>query len=80
MGEIENLRDETEDKLNNIPDNLQNSQVAELLQSRVDSLQEWYVNLEGIDIDIDDDLGNEEKEKKRRFLKRFSRRKVNRRY
>jgi molecular chaperone DnaK (HSP70) len=60
--EIESLRDETEDKLNNVPDNLQNSQTAELLQSRVDSLQEWIDNLEGIDIGIDEELNKDEKE------------------
>lgn len=45
-------------------DNLQNSQTAELLQSRVDSLQEWYDNLDGIDTDIEEGLSDEDKEKR----------------
>jgi hypothetical protein len=63
-GEIENLRDETDDKLSNMQDNLQNSPTAELLRSRVDSLQEWYDNLDGIDTDIEEGLSDEEKDKR----------------
>ena len=63
-GEIESLRDETDEKLGNMPDNLQNSQTSELLQSRVDSLQEWYDNLDGIDTDIEEGLSDEDKEKR----------------
>lgn len=59
--EIDTLKDETGDKLNNIPDNLQNSQTAELLQSRVNLLQAWYDNFDGIDTDIDSELNEEEK-------------------
>lgn len=62
--DVETLKDETGDKVNNIPDNLQNSQTAELLQFRVDSLQEWYDNLDGIDTDIEEGLSDEEKEKR----------------
>lgn len=62
--EIESLKGETDGKLSNIPDNLQNSSTTELLQSRVDLLQEWYDNLDGIDTDIDDGLNKEEKEKR----------------
>lgn len=63
-GEIESIRDETDDKLSNMPDSLQNSPTAELLQSRVDSLQEWYDNIDSIDTDIDENLNKEEKEKR----------------
>lgn len=63
-GEIESLKDETDEKLSNMPANLQNSQTTELLQSRVDSLQEWYDNLDGIDTDIDEELGDEDKNKR----------------
>lgn len=61
-GKIESLRDEVEEKLNNMPDNLQNSQTAELLQSRIDSLQEWVNNLDDVDSNIDEELNKDGKE------------------
>jgi hypothetical protein len=40
--EIEELRDEQEEKLSNMPDSLQYGPIGELLQERYDSLDEFY--------------------------------------
>ena len=48
---IEELRDETQDKLDNMPESLQESSTGELLQERVDMLDEALDELESIDID-----------------------------
>lgn len=65
LDEIQNLLDEQQDKLDNMPEHLQESSSSwQLLQERIDWLQEWYDEIEGIDIDIDEDLSKEEKEEK----------------
>ena len=65
IGELEGLRDETEDKLGNIPDQLQEAPVGELLQGRVDSVEEMINELEDIETDIDEELSEEEKEERK---------------
>jgi hypothetical protein len=61
VSEIEELSSETEDKLNNMPEQLQeNSSSGQLLQERIDSLSEFQSDLEGIDTDADEDGIKEE--------------------
>lgn len=68
VSELENLRDECEDKRSNMPDQLQDSGSGEILQNRVDSVQEMIDELEGIDKDVEepneeeakDDVGEKE--------------------
>ena len=62
--EIKSLKEETEDKIGNIPDNLQRGSTTKLLQSRVDSLQGWFDKFDNIDTEIDKELSKEEKEKR----------------
>jgi hypothetical protein len=57
---IEQLRDEQQDKLNSMPENLRESPSAQTLQERYDHLEEIVRNLDGIDTTIAD--GNEEDE------------------
>lgn len=61
---IDSLRNETTSKLENMPDSLQDGLTIELLQSRVDSLQEWSDNLDDIDTNIGEELSTEKKEKR----------------
>lgn len=59
--EIEELRDECEDKLYNMPEQLQDtSEAGMLLQDRIDALDDWINDLEDVDISIDEDLSEEE--------------------
>lgn len=47
--QIEQLKDETEEKRDNMPDQLQDGDVGQLLQDRVDALDDMICELEGID-------------------------------
>lgn len=68
ISELETLRDECEDKRSNMPDQLQDSDSGEMLQNRVDSVQEMIDELEGIDCsieeisdeDVKDDVGEKD--------------------
>lgn len=61
VSDIESLRDETQESLDNMPEQLQESSPN---QERIDGLESWTSDLEGIDIDIDTDLTDEEKAEK----------------
>lgn len=49
--EIENLMDETQGSLDNMPEQLQYSPTGELLQERIDGLEGWKSDLEAVDLD-----------------------------
>lgn len=49
--DIETIRDECQENLDNMPDSLQSSPTGELLQERIDGLDEAISILENIDID-----------------------------
>ena len=51
---LDEMRDECQESLDNMPDSLQYSPTGELLQERIDSLENGVSELEGID-PIDDD-------------------------
>ena len=53
--DIRSLGEEQQEKLDNMPEQLQYALTGELLQGRIDSLDEWANNLEsGVDIDFDE--------------------------
>ena len=53
---LESLRDECQEKIDNMPEQLQeNSSSGQLLQERVDQLEDWISTLEGIDVEIDEE-------------------------
>lgn len=54
--EFESLKDEVEGNLSNMPESLQQGSTGELLQSRIDSLDELVGNLQSIDFDCDEEL------------------------
>jgi len=56
--DIRNLGDEQQDKLDNMPEQLQEAPSGEMLQSRIDGCDEWADNLESVE--IPDEIGEEE--------------------
>lgn len=53
--QIEELKDETQNSLDNMPESLQYSPTGELLQERIDALENWQSEVEGIECDCDED-------------------------
>lgn len=51
---LESLKEETEGSLENMPESLQSSPTGELLQERIDSLDNAISEFEGIDLDYDE--------------------------
>src|SRR5262249_15264378 len=60
--ELENIRDEQSDKLNNMPEGLQQGSTGELLQERYDGLDGVISDLQGVDIPDDGDFEQKETE------------------
>ena len=61
IGQLEELRDETEEKRDNMPEQLQDAPTGEMLQGRYDSVEEMLGELEDIETDIDEELSGEER-------------------
>lgn len=56
VSEIQNLLDEQQSSLENMPEHLQESSSSgQMLQERIDALESWISDLEGINADIDED-------------------------
>jgi hypothetical protein len=62
ISEIEELKDETEGSLDNMPEQLKDADSGQLLQERIDGLESWISELDSIDTDIYDELTDEEKQ------------------
>jgi hypothetical protein len=67
VSEVTNLRDETQSKLDNMPEGLQQGDTGQLLQERIEALDEVISNLEGVDVsfeepDKEEDQSDEEYE------------------
>ena len=56
---IEDLRDECQDHLDNIPEQLQDGDAGQTLQERIDSLDDALYELENIDTDIENGIDEE---------------------
>ena len=57
---IEELRDMSQNSLDNMPDQLQEGDTGQMLQERVDAMDSWESDLDSIDFDAPtDDDGNE---------------------
>lgn len=48
VGDIENLGSEQEDKLSNMPDQLQDSDTGQLLQERIEAMENWASELQEV--------------------------------
>lgn len=57
---IETLRDETQEKHDNMPEGLQQGDTGQLLEDRVNNLEEWLNDLENIDLEYDEPDAAEE--------------------
>lgn len=55
VDEIEQMRDECQEKLDGMPESLQSAPSGEMLQGRVDSLEEWSSEISNVSMDIDED-------------------------
>jgi hypothetical protein len=64
ISEIEELKDETQGSLENMPQQLQDADSGQLLQERIDGLESWVSDLQGIDHDIDEELSDEQKQER----------------
>ena len=62
--QIQCLRDECQESLDNIPEHLQCAPTGELIQERIDALESWESEFENVDIEFDEDLTAEEKEER----------------
>lgn len=60
ISEIGNLIDTCEDRLNNMPEQLQQAPAGETLQEYIDNLEQWQSDLEDIDLSIDIEKENDE--------------------
>ena len=61
ISDLEELRDEQEEKRDNMPEQLQDSPTGELLQERYDALDDMITELEGLSFDeLDDDNADRE--------------------
>lgn len=60
---IEELADEQDEKRSNMPDQLQDSDTGQLLESRGEQLRDWANNLRNVEIDEDLEEGEKEQEK-----------------
>lgn len=59
--QIEELKSDCEDKLSNMPENLQESSSSgQLLQERIDALESWLSDIQGVDLSVDEDEIREE--------------------
>ena len=66
--DVENLKSETEDRLSNMPDSLQESPNGQLLQERIDALDNALSELENIDCEFEEgEEGETEEEKEERL-------------
>jgi hypothetical protein len=57
--ELENIGSECQDKLNNMPDSLQQGSTGELLQARSDACDEIVSELDGISVPSEDEIKDE---------------------
>jgi len=56
VSDINDLQSECEESLDNMPEQLQESSASgQILQERIEMLEDWVSNLESIDIDIDEE-------------------------
>jgi hypothetical protein len=66
VSQLESLRDETDEKFNNMPDGLQQGDTGQMLEERVSGLEEVISELENVDCafsddDLEEGLTDEEK-------------------
>ena len=58
---INEMRDECQESLDNMPEQLQYAPTGELLQERIDALEEWEGEFDNVDLEVDEDMSVEDK-------------------
>lgn len=56
VSDLETIRDEEQDKFDNMPEGLQQGDIGQLLEQRVSDLDEWINELESIDFPEEDEV------------------------
>lgn len=57
LADIESVRDNCQERLDNMPEQLQEAPTGQILQDYIDNLESWQSELEGVDLsDLDDDF------------------------
>lgn len=76
IGRIESLRDETEGSLENMPEGFKEGDVGQMLQTRIEGLDSWVSDLQGVDLnfsfDDEDEPEQEEDEDEDDFNMRYA--------
>lgn len=62
LSDVESLRDETQEHLDNMPEQLHESDSGQILQDRIDNLDEIMSTLENIDTDFNSEIDREDYE------------------
>lgn len=60
---LEEIKTETEEKKENMPEPLQQGETGELLQERIDGLEELISELQGVEVEDDEESDDDEEEK-----------------
>lgn len=60
IDDLTTVMEETEAKIDNMPESLQSSPTGELLTERFEALEEWISEIESLDTDYDEEDGDEE--------------------
>lgn len=64
---LEEIKTETEEKKENMPEPLQQGETGELLQERIDGLEELISELQGVDIEDEEESDDESEENENPF-------------
>jgi hypothetical protein len=62
--QLQDLQSETEEKVDNMPEQFQDGDIAELLRSRAEETESMAGELESVDTDIDEGLEDEERQER----------------
>jgi len=69
ISQIQDLLDETQENLDNMPEHLQESSSSgETLTERIENLENWISEIESIDLSVEEDLSDDEKEERLEIL------------
>jgi hypothetical protein len=60
ISDLESLRDETDEKFNNMPEGLQQGDTGQLLEERVENLDSWISDLQALEVPERDDGQSDE--------------------
>ncbi len=62
MARIDELGEMSQESLDNMPEQLQEGDTGQMLQDRVDAMEQWRSDLESIDLEIDEELSGGDRE------------------